>query len=169
MRTFHPSEPLLARPNAAQSTPSLLDRFNAWMSGGVSGGSSEPAQAPVEPPKPSTPDGKPVAKGTAAYAAILAELERKYGKFPANAVGYRDAVGDGNYVYRQYSDGRIFIQKSGMGSAPVPPKVVDAKAVPTTGGGLPPWVLPVSIVGGAVAIGAGIYFWPKIRSKMRRR
>jgi hypothetical protein len=164
MPTFRPSESALARRNAAQSTPSLLDRFNAWASG-----STAPAQAPAEPPKPPTADGKPVAKGTAAYAAILAELERKYGKFPANAVGYRDAVGDGNYVYRQYSDGRIFIQKSGQGSAPVPPKVVDAKAVPTTGGGVPPWVLPVSIVGGAALLGAGIYFWPKIRAKMKRR
>jgi carbon monoxide dehydrogenase subunit G len=106
-----------------------------------------------------------VAKGTTAYAAILAELEKKYGKFPANATGYRDAVGNGNYVYRQYSDGRIFIQKSGQGSAPVAPKVVDAKSVPTTGGGLPPWVLPVSVVGGAALIGVGVFIFVKRKGK----
>jgi hypothetical protein len=171
--TRYPSHPV-ARLNAAQSTPSLLDRFNAWVSGD---GTAAPAQAPKAPPKPGeaggppTPDGRPVAKGTAAYAAIVAEIDRKYGKYPANAVGYRDSVGDGNYVYRQYSDGRLFIQVSGQGSAPVKPKIVSEVKAPveTTGGGVPPWVLPVSIVGGAALIGAGIYFWPKIRAKMKRR
>ena len=115
---------------------------------------------------PSTPDGTPVAKGTVAYNAILAELDKKYGKL--TGVGWRDSAGDGNYVYRQYTDGRIFIQKSGMGSTPVAPKILGGNQQPTVGG-LPPWVLPVSIVGGAAVIGAGIYFWPKIRAKMKRR
>jgi len=173
MYHFQPSDSqhLVARRNeAAKGTPSLLDQFNSWVTGIFA-----PAATPKAPPKPGepagpgTPDGRAVEKGTAAYTAILAELDKKYGKFPANAVGYRDSVGDGNYVYRQYSDGRLYIQVSGYGKTPVAPKVVAANTIPTTGGGLPPWVLPVSIVGGAAVIGAGIYFWPKIRAKMKRR
>jgi hypothetical protein len=158
---FQPSTPQhLARPNEAEKAwyeKPLWQTFSDWW--------NTPSTPAGPPPKPPTADGTPVAKGTTAYAAILAELEKKYGKFPANATGYRDAVGNGNYVYRQYSDGRIFIQKSGQGSAPVAPKVVDAKSVPTTGGGLPPWVLPVSVVGGAALIGVGVFIFVKRKGK----
>lgn len=162
---FQPSTPQhLARHNeAAKGSPSLLDRFNAWVVSLTSGSPETPAGPP---PKPPTADGRPVPKGTPAYDAILAELNKKYGTFPANAQGYRDAVGNGNYVYRQYSDGRIFIQKSGQGSTPVTPKVVDAK-VETTGGGLPPWVLPVGIVGGTALIGVTAFYF--IRRKKGKR
>jgi hypothetical protein len=168
MRNFQPSNPQhhLARPNAAELAwyeKPLWDTISAWW-----GSSAPPAKLPKpgEPMGPSTPDGTPVAKGTVAYNAILAELDKKYGKL--TGVGWRDSVGDGNYVYRQYTDGRIFIQKSGMGSTPVAPKILGGNQQPTVGGP-PPWVLPVAIVGGAGVIGAGIYFWPKIRAKMKRR
>ncbi len=166
----YPSHPV-ARPNAGEWY-TWLGIPSSWFAP-TSGPSAQAPKAtpkPGEPGGPPTPDGRPVAKGTAAYAAILAELDRKYGKYPANAVGYRDSVGDGNYVYRQYSDGRLFIQVSGQGSAPVKPKIVsEVKETATTGGGVPPWVLPVSIVGGAALIGAGIYYWPKIRGKKSKK
>lgn len=167
MRSFHPSAPEhhLARRNEAAGSPSVLDQFNAWVSSFFApsepSAPSGPPPGPFEPMGPSTPNGRSVPAGSSPYKAILLEIETKYGKLPG--VGYRDVVGDGNYVYRQYSDGRIFIQRSGRGMAPVPPKIIAA-----TGGGAPPWVLPVAIVGGAALIGAGIYFWPKIRKKMGR-
>lgn len=123
---FQPSTPQhLARHNeAAKGSPSLLDRFNAWVVSLTSGSPETPAgppPAPGQPKGPGSPDGTPVAKGTKAYEAILAELNKKYG--PLKNVGYRDVDGDGNYVYREYSDGRIYIQFSGRPAKdPVPPK-----------------------------------------------
>lgn len=166
---FQPSTPQhLARHNeAAKGSPSLLDRFNAWVVSLTSGSPETPAgppPAPGQPKGPGSPDGTPVAKGTKAYEAILAELNKKYG--PLKNVGYRDVDGDGNYVYREYSDGRIYIQFSGRPAKdPVPPKIIKTE---TTGGGLPPWVLPVGIVGGTALIGVTAFYLIRRKRKGAR-
>lgn len=164
---FQPSQPhhYMARRNETEKAwyeKPLWDSFTEWWNT-----PSLPAPEtykPGQPTGPATPDGTAVAKGSKPYNAILEEINKKYGEIKAL---WRDVSGDGNYTYRQYIDGRIFIQKPGKGKTPTPPKKEEGDPAPVVSGP-PPWVLPVAIVGGAALIGAGIYFWPKIRAKMRR-
>lgn len=159
---FQPSEPrhlVKALHNEGEKAwyeRPLWETISDWWSGS----STKTPPAPGQTYGPTTPDGTPVPKGSA-YDAILAELNRMYG--PLTGVGYRDAAGSGNYLYRQYSDGRIFIQKSGYTG----PKTVQAQnqlPAALAGGGLidRPWFLPAVIVGGSALIGAGIIWGPAL-------
>jgi len=105
---------------------------------------------------PTTADGSPIEKGTSAYTKVLAELTAQYGHMVS---GFRDVPGSGGYTYRQYADGRIFIQVSGR------PKSSSSPELPatTTGSGkkpVPRWLWPVVIGGSAlVLLGGGYYFY----------